>query len=75
MRKIDRRYAGTLLTFLTSLMMSCLMSLVVTLRHVGFVTEVWGLWMEAFPVAFAVAFPVVLIVLPLARRLVELVTE
>jgi len=75
MYKIDRRYAGSLLAFLTSLMMSFLMSLVVTLRHVGFVAEVWELWMSAFPIAFAVAFPTVLIVLPLVRRLVDWVTE
>jgi hypothetical protein len=44
-------------------------------RHVGFVADVWPLWFEAFPVAFVVAFPTVLVVLPLARRLVEQVTE
>ncbi len=75
MRKIPRRHAGTLLAFFTSLFMSCLMSLVVTLRNVGFVGEVWRLWLEAFPVAFAIAFPLVLVVLPLARRLVERVTD
>ncbi len=75
MRKIPRRHAGTLLALFTSLLMSCLMSLVVTLRNVGFVQEVWRLWLEAFPVAFAIAFPLVLVVLPLARRLVERVTD
>lgn len=75
MPKIDQRYASTLLAFITSLLMSCLMSLVVTLRHVGFVTEVWALWMEAFPVAFAVAFPTALVVLPIARRLIERLTD
>ena len=74
MRKIDQRHASTLLAFITSLLMSCLMSLVVTLRHVGFVAEVWGLWMEAFPLAFVVAFPTVLVVLPIARRMVERLT-
>ena len=75
MPKIPRRHAGLLLAFFTSLLMSCLMSLVVTVRHVGFVADVWPLWFEAFPVAFVVAFPTVLVVLPLARRLVEQVTE
>ncbi|MDX1594161.1 MAG: DUF2798 domain-containing protein [Gammaproteobacteria bacterium] len=74
MRKIDRRHAGTLLAFFTSLIMSFLMSLVVTLRNVGFVEAAWGLWFEAFPVAFAIAFPMVLVVLPIARRLVDRVT-
>ena len=75
MGKIDRRHADTLLAFFTSLLMSCLMSLVVTLRHVGLEPEVWRLWMEAFPVAFAVAFPTVLLVIPIARRLVDRLTN
>ncbi len=69
-----QRHAPTLLALFTSLFMSLLMSGVITLINLGAVEGFFLIWMRAFVMAFAIAFPAILLVLPLARRLVHLLT-
>ena len=72
--RINRRHAPRLLAFFTSLFMSFLMSGFVTLINVGLPADFLGRWMHAFVLAFAVAFPTILAVMPIARHLVERLT-
>ncbi|WP_349358920.1 DUF2798 domain-containing protein [Stappia sp.] len=57
-----------------ALVLSCLMSLLVagvaTLRNLGPVEGFLGLWLEAWLSSWVIAFPVVLVVAPLARKCV-----
>ena len=74
MARIHRRHAPQLLALFTSLFMSFLMSGFITLINVGLPADFVGRWMHAFALAFAAAFPTILVVMPVARRLVERLT-
>lgn len=75
MPKIPARYNHLLLAFFTSLLMSLLMSGVITLLNLGLVDDFLRRWLTAFVTAFVVAFPSILLVLPIARRIVVKLTE
>lgn len=66
---IPKRYEAYAFGFLLSGMMSAVVSLIATLRAVGLTPEVPHLWMTSWPIAWAVAFPAVLVVAPLVRRI------
>lgn len=74
MIKIPYRYAGKLQAFFTSLIMSFLMSMVITFLNLGWVDNFLAQWMRAWGSAFLIAFPVTLLVLPIARHLVARLT-
>lgn len=74
MKRIHHRHAPRLLAFFTSLMMSWLMSCVITMINIGIPDDFFQRWMAAFGLAFSVAFPAILIVMPIARRLVDWIT-
>lgn len=70
MPKFPQRHAPILLAFFTSLFMSFLMSMIITLVNIGPQPDFLARWMHAFALAFPVAFPSIILVLPLARKLV-----
>ena len=63
------RFAPVLFGLLLSGMMSFIVSGISTLRAVGW-DNLAALWMSSWVFAWAVAFPTVLIVAPVVRRLV-----
>ena len=67
--------APRLLALFTSLIMSFIMSMVITFLNLGLVDNFLQLWMHAWLSAFLIAFPTILLVLPIARRLVEAITQ
>lgn len=75
MIRIPHRHAARLLAFFTSLIMSFIMSMVITFLNLGWVEHFISLWMHAWLSSFLVAFPTILLVLPIARNLVRIVTE
>ncbi len=64
------KYANLLFAFLMALLMSGLMSLVISLYNLGPGPNLLWLWLHAWAFAFVVAFPSVLVVVPLVRALV-----
>ena len=72
---IPQRYAGYVFAFFMSFIMSGVMSLFISLINVGFIAGIFCLWMKAWGMAFIVAFPCVVVVNPLVRRLVWLVVD
>lgn len=58
-----------------SMLMAFIMSGVLTLVNLGPVANYISKWMHAFVIAWACAFPAVLLVAPIARRLVAAVVE
>ena len=67
---IPARYASVLFGFILSGLMSLMVSGIVTYRTVDTMTGFVGQWLGAWLPSWMVAFPTVLIVAPLARRLV-----
>ncbi len=69
---IPARYGNIVFAFYMSLIMSNVMSLFISLINVGFIEGIVGIWLRAWGLAFVVAFPTVVLVTPLVRRLVAL---
>lgn len=64
------RFAPVLFGFVLSALMSLIVSGIATLRNAGLEDEFATLWLGAWLPSWFVAFPTVLVVAPLARRLV-----
>ncbi len=69
------RFAPALFGFVLSGMMSFVVSGVAILRNTGLAEGVLSLWIGAWLLSWLIAFPVVLIVAPAARRLVSLLIK
>ena len=69
------RFAPALFGFVLSGMMSLIVSGVATLRSAGHADGLLSLWLGAWLLSWLIAFPMVLIVAPLARRLVALLVK
>lgn len=67
---IPARFAPILFGLILSGLMSLIVSGLSTLRALGLVEGVFGLWMGNWAASWAVAFPTVLVVAPLTRRIV-----
>lgn len=67
---IPKRYEFLLFALLMSSFMTFIMSGVVSYINIGLVDGFLKIWSIAFVKAFLVAFPSVLIVVPLVKRLV-----
>lgn len=73
--KISARYSQFAFAFFMSMLMALIMSAVLTLVNLGPVPDFIHRWMRAFAIAWTCAFPTVLLVSPIARRLVALVVD
>ena len=58
-----------------SLLMSCIMSLVISIINVGFIEGIVSIWLKAWGFAFLVAFPAIIAVSPIVRELVDTVVD
>ncbi len=67
---IPSRYAHVAFGFVLSALMSLLVSGIATFRNTGLVDGFLGLWVGAWLPSWLIAFPVVLFVAPVARRIV-----
>src|SRR5665648_512544 len=74
-KRLPARYGALLLPLTLSLLMSGVVSFIATLKSVGMVSNIAGLWLGAWQVSFLIAFPTLLVVLPLVRRIVALLVE
>lgn len=67
---IPAKYAPVLFGLILSGLMSLIVSGLSTARAVGLVEGFTGLWLGNWAVSWAIAFPTVLVVAPLTRRIV-----
>lgn len=67
---IPAKYAHIAFGFFLSLIMSGLISGVSTVSALGLVAIMSGVWLKAWASSWIVAFPSVLVVAPIARRIV-----
>jgi hypothetical protein len=72
---IDKKYQQLVFAFFMALLMSCIMSFVISTFNVGFVNNILFIWLKAWGFAFVVAFPVILLVVPVVRKMVGLVIK
>ena len=75
MRKLPARYAAVVFPFVLSVLMSCIVSGISTVRASGIGPAFVQTWMSAWGWSWLVAFPTVMLVLPLVRKVVATVVE
>ena len=74
-RRLPPRYASFVTPFVLSVLMSLVVSGVSTLKSLGIGPTFLSTWPIAWFLSWLVAFPTLLMVLPLVRRIVGLVVE
>ncbi len=74
MKKLPSRLEHIVMPFFLSLMMSGIVSAVATVRALGF-HDILFVWLGSWLTSWIIAFPSVLLVLPVARKLTRLVVE
>ena len=75
MKKLPAKYMAIVMPFLLSVIMSCVVSFIATLKAFGFSDVLIAHWIQAWGLSWLVAFPVVLLVLPLVRKLSAMIVE
>ena len=75
LRKLPARYAGLVLPLFLSIFMTCIVSLISTLHGVGLTSGLFHIWMGAWGLSWIVAFPTLLLVLPLVKAATGFVVE
>ncbi|MBW4637098.1 MAG: DUF2798 domain-containing protein [Gloeocapsa sp. UFS-A4-WI-NPMV-4B04] len=68
--KIPKRYAPLLFAAITAGCVSFLLSGVFTLINLGFSPDFISRWLQSFLIAYCIALPTVMIVVPYVRKLV-----
>jgi len=74
-RKLPPSAATFVMPLILSILMTCVVSAVATLRNIGLVEGVTGHWLQAWGLSWLIAFPTLLLVLPLVRRIVGLLVQ
>ncbi|MFJ5370733.1 DUF2798 domain-containing protein [Bosea sp. CER48] len=72
-RRLPARYAGVAMPFFLSILMTFVVSGISTLKALGPTVEFLQTWPASWALSWIVAFPTLLLVLPIVRRLVALV--
>jgi len=75
-RKLPARYASIVMPFILSIMMTFIVSLIATAKTLGIAhPNLASSWMTAWALSWVVAFPVLLAILPIVRRMVAMVSD
>ena len=74
-RKLPPRYASVVMPLILSVLMTFVVSAISTLKSLGPTPAFLATWPAAWALSWIVAFPTLLVVLPLVRRIVSLVVE
>lgn len=73
--KLPTKYATVVMPFFLSILMSCIVSGISTFNGVGASAQFIELWLGAWLISWIVAFPTLLMVLPLVRKLTAAFVE
>jgi Protein of unknown function (DUF2798) len=73
--KLPARYAAIVMPLVLSVLMTFVVSAISTLRSLGPTPAFLATWPTAWGISWLVAFPVLLALLPLVRKIVALAVE
>lgn len=74
-RKLSPRWAGIVMPLVLSVLMTFVVSGIATIRSLGLGPDFLATWPAAWGLSWLVAFPTLLLVLPLVRRVVAALVE
>ncbi len=75
MKKLPVKYMSVVMPLFLLIVMSAIVSFIATLKAIGFDGGLLGQWIQAWGISWLVAFPVLLVVLPMVRKLAGMVVE
>ncbi len=64
-----------MMPLILSVFMTAIVSFIATVKTIGVSENIVALWLSAWQVSWVIAFPTLLVVLPLVRRIVALLVE
>lgn len=67
---IQKQYAPQVFSFFMALLMSSIMSFIISIFNIGIVNGIFFIWLKAWALAFIIAFPTIILITPLVRKLV-----
>jgi hypothetical protein len=70
---IHSKYTPHVFSFFMALLMSGIMSFVISAFNMGLADSIFLIWLKAWLLAFVIAFPTIILVTPLVKKLVFLV--
>jgi hypothetical protein len=74
-RKLPARFASIVMPLVLSLLMTFIVSAISTLHGVGVSPNFLPTWLASWGISWLIAFPTLLALLPLVRRIVSVVCE
>lgn len=74
-RKLPARYAGVLMPLVLSVIMTFVVSGISTVMSLGVSPAFLSVWPRAWGFSWLVAFPTLLVVLPIVRQIIGLLVE
>lgn len=72
-RRLPARYGAVVMPFILSVLMTFVVSGIATLKALGASPQMLSVWPISWGLSWLVAFPTLLVILPLVRKLVALV--
>lgn len=73
--KLSARYAPVIMPLVLSVIMTCIVSAISTLKSLGPTPAFLNTWPQAWGLSWLIAFATLLTVLPLVRSIVALIVE
>ncbi len=74
-QKLPAHYAKVVMPFFLSVLMTCVVSMISTWRGLGWAAWTLHVWLGSWGLSWLIAFPVLLLVLPVVRKLTTLVVR
>lgn len=71
MIQVRKKYYNVLFSFIMAVIMTSVMSLIITIASLGFVENLHIIWMNNWLTAFFIAYPLLLVIVPNVKRLME----
>lgn len=75
MKKLPVKYAPWVMPLILSFIMSGIISFINIIKALGFVDGLFGIWLQAWGLSWLVAYPVVLMVLPIVKWIMGKIIE
>lgn len=75
MKRLPPRYNAIAIPLLLSLFMTCIVSGIATVNSIGLADDVLVKWMQAWAISWSIAFPIMMVMLPVVRRIAAVFVE
>lgn len=75
LKRLPARYGTVIMPLILSVVMTSIVSFIATIKTVGFAEDLLTLWLGAWEMSLLIAFPTLIIILPLVRKIVAFFVE